>query len=115
MQIFLPLPLRTGSGGWCFFNEVKRGYKINWSNHRMPPEQDDCVLAALGMLHMGVKCVIPEELGGDYKDKVGAACAGMICCRWRTNPFCAPVTDAVVGDGQDPGRAVRQAFCCRPI
>jgi len=77
---FLPVPLRTGSGGWCFLGEVRRGYEINWSDHRVPPEQADCVLAALGMLHMCVKCVIPEVLGGDYVDEVSAACVGVLCC-----------------------------------
>ena len=84
---FMPVPLTAGSGGWCFLNEVRRGYEIDWSDHLMLPEQADCVLTALGMLHMHVKCVIPEELGGDYKDEVSAACAGTVCRRWRTNFF----------------------------
>ena len=38
----------------------------------------DCVLASLGLLHMRVKCVIPEELGGDYEPAV-SACATRTC------------------------------------
>ena len=37
----------------------------------------DCVLAALGLLHLRVKCVIPEELGGDYEQAVSACVPGM--------------------------------------
>lgn len=46
----------------------------------MPLEQADCMLAALGMLHMHVKCVIPEELGRDYVDVVDAACVVCVLC-----------------------------------
>jgi hypothetical protein len=34
------------------------------------------VLAALGLLHMKVKCVIPEELGGDYEPAVSVCVPG---------------------------------------
>jgi hypothetical protein len=34
------------------------------------------VLAALGLLHLRVKCVIPEELGGDYYPAVSACVPG---------------------------------------
>jgi hypothetical protein len=41
------------------------------------------VLAALGLLHMRVKCVIPEELGGKYEPAVSACvpgtCVAVIC------------------------------------
>ena len=40
-------------------------------------EEADCVLAALGLLHMRVKCVIPEELGGNYEPAVGTCGAGV--------------------------------------
>jgi hypothetical protein len=33
-------------------------------------DEADRVLAALGLLHMRVKCVIPEEMGGDYQPAV---------------------------------------------
>ena len=59
---------------------MRRGYEINWSDLCMPLEQADCMLAALGMLHMHVKCVIPEELGRDYVDVVDAACVCVLCC-----------------------------------
>jgi hypothetical protein len=37
----------------------------------------DAVLAALGLLHNRVKCVIPEEYGGDYQPEVSSVC--MLC------------------------------------
>ena len=49
----------------------------------MPVAEADCVLAALGLLHMMVKCVIPEELGGDYEPAVSTcvpgACVAVVC------------------------------------
>jgi hypothetical protein len=33
-------------------------------------DEADRVLAVLGLLHMRVKCVIPEEMGGDYQPAV---------------------------------------------
>jgi hypothetical protein len=38
----------------------------------MPPGEVDCVLAVLGLHHMRVRCVIPEELGGHYEHEVSA-------------------------------------------
>ena len=34
------------------------------------------MLAVLGLLHMRVKCVIPEELGGEYEPAVSACVPG---------------------------------------
>ena len=59
---------------------MRRGYEINWSNRRVSPEHADYVLAALGMLHMSEKCVLPEELSGDYEDEVGAPCVDVLYC-----------------------------------
>ena len=42
----------------------------------MPAGEVDCVLAALGLLHMKVKCKIPEDLGGDYEQVVSACLPG---------------------------------------
>ena len=42
----------------------------------MSATEADCVLAALGLLHMKVKCVIPEELGGDYEPAVSVCVPG---------------------------------------
>jgi hypothetical protein len=36
------------------------------------------LLVALGLLHMRVKCVIPEELGGDYEPAV-SVCGPGVC------------------------------------
>jgi hypothetical protein len=38
----------------------------------MLADEADCLLVALGLLHMRVKCVILEELGGDYQPAVSA-------------------------------------------
>ena len=72
---FSGVPLRPGSGGGQFIGEVKRGYKVDWSDCHVLPDQADCVLAARGLLHMQVKCVIPEELDGDYEPEVSGMCA----------------------------------------
>ncbi len=46
------------------------GCEIDWEECKVPPDQADCVLAALGLLHMRVKCVIDEKCGGDYESEV---------------------------------------------
>ena len=38
----------------------------------MDPEEVDAVLAALGLLHNWVKCVIPEEYEGDYQPELSS-------------------------------------------
>ena len=60
------VPLMPRSGGGQFLGEVTRGYEVDWSDCCMLPDQADCVLVMLGLLHMRVKCMIPEELGGNY-------------------------------------------------
>jgi hypothetical protein len=42
----------------------------------MPAEEADCILAALGLLHMRVKCVIPGELGGNCQPAMNTCVAG---------------------------------------
>ena len=46
------------------------------SQPQLSVSEADCVLASLGLLHMRVKCVIPEELGGNYKPAVSAFVPG---------------------------------------
>jgi len=48
----------------------------------MPVEEADSVLAVLDLLHMRVKCVIPEELGGDYQPVVSTCMAGVFEVGW---------------------------------
>jgi hypothetical protein len=43
----------------------------------MPAEEADCVLVMLRLLHTRVKCVIPEELGGDYQPAESTSGAGV--------------------------------------
>lgn len=46
------------------------GGVVHWADHCVPPGDAHSVLAALGLLPMKVKCMIPEELGGGYKPEV---------------------------------------------
>ena len=82
---FLAVPLRPGLGGGQFLGEMTRGYEMDWSDQRMLLDQADCVLAALGLLHMWVKCMIPKELGGDYEPKVSGMCA-FTCFQFSGRP-----------------------------
>ena len=80
---FLPVPLGPRSFGARHLEELLAGYCDKWGSARMPAEEADCVLAALGLRHMRVKCVIPEELGGNYEPAVSAcgpgACVAVFC------------------------------------
>ncbi len=67
---FEPGQLGPRSAGAVFLDRVLRGEAVDWSMRGVPPGEADCVLAALGLLHVRVKCVIPEELGGWYETKV---------------------------------------------
>jgi hypothetical protein len=51
-------------GGARFYDDVVCGRAVNWTGATVEPEEADAVLAALGLLHNRVKCVIPEEYGG---------------------------------------------------
>jgi hypothetical protein len=73
---FLPVAVRPGSAGARLQEELLSGYPDGWGTTRATAVEVDCVLAALGLLHMKVKCVIPEELGGDYKPEVSARLSG---------------------------------------
>ena len=53
-----------------FLVGVLQGWEVEWSFSCMLAGEADCLLVALGLLHMRVKCVIPEELGGHYKPEV---------------------------------------------
>ena len=47
----------------------------DWAWTTVEPEEADVVLAALGLLHNRMKCVILEEYGGDYLPEVSSYCA----------------------------------------
>ncbi len=74
---FLPVPLEPRSFGAHHTEELLVGYCDQWGSAWMPAEEANCVLVALGLLHMRVKCMIPEELGGDYEPAVSARLPGM--------------------------------------
>ena len=65
--------------------------RSDWASARVSAAEADCVLAALGLLHMKVQCVIPEELGGEYEPAVSVCVPGTLllyvtnrcCCRNR--------------------------------
>ena len=73
---------RSGSAVVQLLEEILAG-DCEWESARVSVAEADCVLAALGLLHMRVKCVIPEELGGDYEPAVSACvpgtCAAVFC------------------------------------
>ena len=74
---FTALLLGPRSAGARFLEEVREGHDIDWANSRIPPDQADRVLAALGLLHMRVKCVVFDP-NGEYENEVIGA-----CCRQR--------------------------------
>ena len=63
--------------------ELLVGYSEEWGPAQMPAEEADCVLGALGLLHTKVKCVILEELGGDYPPAVSACWPGVCAVVFR--------------------------------
>jgi hypothetical protein len=67
---FEPGRVGPGTPGAVFLERVLRGEAVDWSTHGVPLGEADRVLASLGLLHVRVKCVIPEELGGFYEPEV---------------------------------------------
>ena len=70
---FMALPVEPRSAGARFLKDVREGHDVDWANSRVTPDQADRVLAALGLLHMRVKCVI-FVIEGDYDTEVSGAC-----------------------------------------
>lgn len=96
---------RIGDGQ--FLGEVTRGYEVDWLDCHVLPNQADCVQAALGLLHMRVKCMIPKELGGNYVPEVSGMCVGFHHLEVSTDThWSSPCANALVGNGRDIGRAV---------
>ena len=71
---FVPEPLEPRTAGAYFLNLVLRGDAVDWTTHDVPPGEVDRALAALGLYHVRVHCVIPEELGGHYEPAVSMSC-----------------------------------------
>ena len=69
---FTPKSLGPRTAGAYFLNRVLRGEAVDWATCDVPPCEVDRVLAALGLYHVRVCCVIPEELGGHYEHEVSA-------------------------------------------
>jgi hypothetical protein len=51
-------------------NRVLWGDAVDWTTPDVPLGKVDHVLAALGLYHLRVWYVIPEELGGHYEHEV---------------------------------------------
>ena len=73
---FTPESLGPRTAGAYFFSRVLRGEAVDWATCDVPPCEVDRVLAALGLYHVRVRCVIPEELGGDYEPAVSVCVPG---------------------------------------
>ena len=101
---FTALPLGPRSAGAQFLEEVREGHDVDWANSRIPPDQADRVLAALGLLHMRVKCVVFDP-NGEYDNEVSGACGRQRGHESRLTYvfllYCLP--DALVGGGRDGG------------
>ncbi len=67
---FMPNPLGPRMAGTYFLSCMLWGDAVDWTTHDVPPGEVDCVLTALGLYHVRVRCVIPEELGGHYEREV---------------------------------------------
>ena len=72
---FVPAWIRSGSTVAQHLEEILAGLSGRESA-RVSAAEAGCVLVALGLLHMRVKCVIPEELGGDYEPAVSVCVPG---------------------------------------
>ena len=78
----MAMPLEPRSAGAQFLEDVRQGRDVDWVNGHITPDQADCVLAALGLLHMRVKCVI-FDIEGDYDTEVSGACDWQWRLEWR--------------------------------
>lgn len=105
------VPDRLGRWGAAFRERVVSGGAVNWAREDLPQGEADRVLAALGLYHVRVRCVIPEELGGEYGREVSAL-ADVKESRHLLTFFILRGTDVVVGNGRDVVRAVRAAPVC---
>ena len=70
---FTALPVEPRSAGARFLDNMRSGYE-DWDDSRVTPGETDRVLAALGLLHMMVKCAI-FDVDGEYEVEVHNACS----------------------------------------
>ena len=79
------MPLAPRMGGARFYDNMVCRRAVDWTGATVDRKEADAVLAALGLLHNWVKCVIPEEYGGDYQPEVSSVC--VLCGCTRENGF----------------------------
>ena len=85
---YLAVPVGPGSYGEWFLEDVVSGADHGWAGRWVPPEQADCVLAALGLLHMRFEVCYTGGLGGNYVPEVSGmlialyfmGCTDLRCC-----------------------------------
>ena len=78
---YTPMPLAPQMGGVRFFDDVVCWRAVDGTGTTMDRNEADAVLAVMGLLHNQVKCVIPEEYGGDYQPEVSSVCLLFGCSR----------------------------------
>ena len=78
---YTPTPLAPRMGGARFYDDVVCRCMVDWTGTTVGCKEADAVLAALGLLHNWVKCVIPEEYRGDYQPEVSSICVLCGCSR----------------------------------
>ena len=83
---FVPAWYVSGSAVARRLEEILEG-ECDWGSSLLSVAEADCVLASLGLLHMRVKCVSPEALGGNYEPAVSACVPGR-ALRYLTNRCC---------------------------
>jgi hypothetical protein len=77
------------------------------------PDRANCVLAALGLLHMWVKFVIPEELGGNYEPRVSRMCAFTFTCFRLALTLAGLFHFQMLWWGMD--ETLAEIFACHPV
>jgi hypothetical protein len=102
---FSAVPVGPQTDDGHFLEGVLEGHLGEWEFTHMSAEEAGCVLVVLGLMHMRVKCVIPEELGGDYEPEVSTCGAG-VCDAGSMLIVVTVLPGAVVGHGRDVGGAV---------
>jgi hypothetical protein len=87
---FVPGQLGARTAGAVFLDRILRGEAVDWAMRGVPLGEADRVLAALGLLHVRVKCVIPKELGGWYEPQVSPHGEVIFCVTSCSRVVCLP-------------------------
>ena len=66
---FVPMPLEPRSAGSRFLEDMRERPIVDWADRRVPPDQADRVLTALGLPYVQVKVVIDHNKD-EYDAKV---------------------------------------------